>query len=120
MEAQFKGSSNLNLHRLENHNRAVERTVQNTDEEKKIIETGGRLIQTVDPIYKSPSEKNKIFSRAHFFAPYKYLFGQKVETPLFNILVLWLMTGFLYISLYYDWLRKSIEILAFKKKRGLV
>lgn len=120
MEAQFKGSSNLNQHRLDNHNRAVERFVKNSDEEKKIIETHGRLVQMVDPIYKTPSENNKIFSRAHFFAPFKYLLGQKVETPIFNILVLWFMTGFLYTALYYNWLRKGIEMLAFKKKQGLV
>lgn len=114
-----KGSANLDLHRQKNHNKAVERYVQNMDEEKKIIETSNRLVLMVDPIYKSPSHENRIFSRAHFFAPYKFLLGAKVETPIFNIIVLWLMTGFMYMALYYNWLRKSIEILAFKSKRGL-
>jgi hypothetical protein len=113
---RFRGSQNLNEFRLGNHNRAIERYLKNSEEEKKIIETGGRLIQMADPVYKNPSGSNRIFSRAHFFSPYKYLLGMRVETPVFNILVLWMMTGFLYLTLYFNGLRKLLEWNAFRKK----
>ena len=101
------------------HNQAIARYVKNTDEDKKIIETDGRIVQMVDPIFKHPSQENKIFSRAHFFAPYKYFLGQKLNTPSFNIMVIWMMTGLLYVLLYVDGLRKIIDALSFKRKKGL-
>jgi hypothetical protein len=118
LEHQYKGNQNLNTFRLANHNRAIERFVKNSDEDKKIIETDGRLVQMVDPIYKEPSETNRILSRAHFFAPYKYLLGMKVDTAVFNIIILWLMTGGLYVLLYFDGLKKIVELGAFKKKKA--
>jgi ABC-type multidrug transport system ATPase subunit len=119
LSAEFKGNQNLNFFRLNTHNSTIERYLKNSDEEKKIIEVDGRLIQMVDPIYKNPSSENKIFSRAHFFAPFKYFMGFKLETPVFNIIVLWLMSGLLYVSLYFDLLRKLIDNLSFKRKKGL-
>jgi hypothetical protein len=58
-----------------------------------------------------------VFSRAHFFAPAKYFMGFKMETPVFNIIVLWIMTCFLYITLYFDTLKKLIGMRFFQKKR---
>lgn len=118
LEQKFKGNTNLNLYRLSLHNQAIARYVKNSDEDKKIIETNGRFIQMVDPIFKHPNPENKIFSRAHFFAPYKYFMGQKINTPIFNIMVLWLMTTILYAVLYYDGLRKAIAAMAFKSKKA--
>ena len=119
MAIQFKGNQNLNYFRLANHNGTIERFLKNSDEEKKIIEVDGNLIQMANPIYKDPSESNKLFSRAHFFSPFKYFLGMKLETPIFNIIVLWMMTGGLYCALYFDGLRKLIDQLSFTNKRGL-
>lgn len=116
---QYNGNPGINALKQTHHNEAVERYVMNADEDKKIIEYNGRMIQMVDPVYKMPSAQNKIFSRAHFFAPFKYLAGKRVDTAVFNIVVLWLMTGFLYISLYYDLLRKTINAFSFKRKKGI-
>ena len=118
LSTQLRGNQNLNHFRLNNHNGTIERYVKNSDEEKKIIEVDGKLVQMVDPIFKDPSPENKIFSRAHFFSPFKYFMGLKVETPIFNIIVLWMMSGFLYISLYFDLMRKLIDNMSFKRKKG--
>jgi hypothetical protein len=45
--------------------------------------------------------------------------GMKMETPVFNILILWLMTGLLYLMLYYDILRKAVEKISSSGKKGL-
>jgi ABC-type multidrug transport system ATPase subunit len=119
MQTLLKGGAELNFFRSANHNGTIERYVKNADEDQKIIETENGLVQMVDPIFKEPASGNKVFSRAHFFAPFKYFMGQKLDTPIFNILVLWLMTGFLYLTLYYDLLRKAIENLSFKQRKGL-
>jgi hypothetical protein len=64
-----------------------------------------------DPVFRAP-DGNHIFSRAHFFSPFKYLFDIRLDTPVFNIIVLWLMTGFLYLLLWFDGLRKLIDLLS--------
>jgi ABC-type multidrug transport system ATPase subunit len=117
LELRYRGKSNLNAFREHNHNRSVERYLLNTDESTKILETDGHMVQMVDPIYKDPDPSNKVFSRAHFFAPAKYFMGFKMETPVFNIIVLWIMTCFLYITLYFDTLKKLIGMRFFQKKR---
>jgi len=119
LSIQFKGNENLNQFRLNTHNGTIERHLKNSDDDKKIIEVNGRLEQQVNPIYKDPSAHNKVFSRSHFFSPFKYLLGFKLNTPIFNMIVLWMMTGLLYVSLYFDWLRKTIDNLSFTRKKGI-
>ena len=116
LEQQENGNNGLNLLRLASHNNEVERFVLNTQEEKRIIEIEGRLIQLATPVFRLPVG-NRLISRAHFFAPYKYLFWTKVPTPVFNILMLWLMTGLMYVLLWFDGLKKMIDLLSGGKKK---
>lgn len=100
-----QGSEGLNEFRKRNHNETVEKYVRDLNADKKIIEKDGRLQILADPIYREP-EGNRVFSTSHFFSPHKYFLGMKLSTPVFNIIVMWIMTGFLYISLYFNWLRR--------------
>ena len=68
-------------------------------------ETG--LIQKSDPIYLDPVG-NKYLG-AQFYAPSKYFLGNKLDTFTANLIVIWLMTIFLTITLYFDILRKILE-----------
>jgi len=111
LEKREGGSNALNLLRLSAHNREVERYVLNTQEEVKVIETGGRLVQMANPIFRQPAG-NQFLSRAHFFAPYKYFLGLQLSTPVFNIIMLWIMTALLYALLWYDGLKKLIDFLS--------
>lgn len=115
LEQKFRGKNNLNSFRLALHNRAVERYVKNSDEDLKIILNKGEYVNMVDPIFTEPNPENKFFSRAHFFSPFKYLLGKKMNTPVFNIIILWLMTGFLFMTLYYNGLKRLMDNLSFKK-----
>ncbi|MCU0363057.1 MAG: hypothetical protein MUE32_06845, partial [Bacteroidales bacterium] len=47
--------------------------------------------------------------RAHFFAPYKQLGSLKINTLVFNLSVLWLMILSMFVSLYYDLLKKLVR-----------
>jgi hypothetical protein len=64
-------------------------------------------MQKIAPIYKDPDFTN---GRAHFLASQKNFFGYSVDTLFFNLGMIWLMSAFLYISLYYKWLRKMLGI----------
>ncbi len=49
--------------------------------------------------------------RAHFYAPYKQLGSLKIDTLIFNVLFIWVMTLALFVSLYYDLLKKFVFFL---------
>ena len=78
-----------------------------------ITEDENGLIQKSDPIYLDPVN-NKYFG-AHFYSPSKYFLDYKIDTFNANLIVIWLMTLFLTITLYFDILRKILEINFFKR-----
>lgn len=79
----------------------------NRNDLDKIIIQEGKLIQKADPIYNIP--RGKGFLETHFYAPGKNLFGLYLPTFYANLLVLWGMTIFLSITLYFDFFRHLIE-----------
>lgn len=100
-------------------NENIENLVINRNEIDKVLEIDGALIQRSDPIYKD-GPKNK-FLRAHFYAPRKNVFGYYLDTFWVNIVVIWLMSITLIITLYLDSLKKllnGIEKLSGLFKRG--
>jgi hypothetical protein len=85
-------------------NDALSSYVKDKNSATRIIEVNGHLIQKIDAIYLS---SNKF--RAHFYAPTKRMFGKSLDTFWANLIVIWLMSIGLAISLYFDLLRKGIE-----------
>jgi len=88
-------------------------------ERKKIMEYNNTIIQNIDPIYLEPDRQGSLSFRTHFYAPYKYIFGIKVNTFIFNIVLVLLSTILLYALLYYEFIAKvvnSIEKFKFRKK----
>lgn len=70
----------------------------------KIVETGGKMVQLIDPIYRDPES-----GLAHFYSPYKLFFNKKIPTLYYNVIVIWIITLGLCISLYFDWLKKLLK-----------
>jgi hypothetical protein len=89
-----------------NQNESLQDVVTNRRELEKIVNSDNELTQKDNPIYNDP--KGKRFLDSHFYSPVKYIFGQKVSTFWSNIVVLWMMTVFFAISLYYEWLKNII------------
>lgn len=93
----------------DNHyNEALADIVLNRMSTNKIYDAGDRFIQKADPVYMEPGSK---YGRAHFYAPFKQLGDLKIGTLLFNVIVIWIMTGFLFMTLYYNLLKKFITLL---------
>ena len=69
----------------------------------------GKFIQKTDPIYLDPVNSN--FGRAHFYAPRKKFMGNFYETFGFNLCIIWLMSLIMGITLYFDVLKKFINLL---------
>lgn len=93
------------------HNKTLENLVTNRDEIEKIFEGKNELIQKKDPIFKTPDSN---IGNAHFYAPVKVFGNVQIDTFYFNIIVIWLMTAFFYMTLYYDVLRKCLTFITNK------
>ncbi|MFZ6011268.1 MAG: ATP-binding cassette domain-containing protein [Bacteroidota bacterium] len=109
---------NLNDYKNRYYNESLADLVTNVSEKERIIEYKGQLVQQVNPIFLDPKPSSALDYRAHFFAPKKNLLGAMVSTYWFDILVIWIMTLFLYVTLYFEWLRKLVN--SFEKVPGKV
>jgi ABC transport system ATP-binding/permease protein len=109
---------NLNTYKNKYYNESLADLVKNISEKERIIEYNGELIQQINPIFQDISTDNPLNYRAPFFAPTKNLLGTEVSTYWFDILMIWLMSLLLYITLYFELLRKLIN--SFDKVPGKV
>ena len=89
------------------NNHSLEDFVTNSNSLSFITEDETSLIQKSDPIYLDPV--NHKYFGAHFYSPSKYFLDYKFDTFSANLIVIWLMTIFLTITLYFDVLRKILE-----------
>ncbi len=92
------------------HNESVEDQVKKVFEKNKIIQFNDELVQQVDPIYRDPDVDGFLNFRSHFYAPRKYFAGKYYNTFWFNLTFIWAMTLFLYITLYYELLKKLLDL----------
>jgi hypothetical protein len=90
-------------------------------EKNKILEYNSELVQNYHPIYMDPPIKNVLSWRSHFFAPRKAFLGKYYDTYWYNEIVIWLFTIMLYITLYFETLKKGLDFLgklSFKKENS--
>lgn len=94
--------------RDKNYNESIVNIVLNRMIPVKIYDSPDRLIQKSDPVFMKPGSR---YGRAHFYAPYKQIGNLKIGTLVFNLIIIWLMVFFLFVTLYYNWLKRFIELL---------
>lgn len=78
----------------------------NHNSTNKLLETDNRIIQKADPVYMMPLSN---IGRAHFYAPFKIVGKYRIDTLVFNILVIWIMCIVLFITLYFNSLKGLIR-----------
>jgi len=100
---RWGGEEAYNRMRREHTNQRLKELLTNTMQVHKLIEWNNQLVRKVDPIYMEPVSRT---GRAHFFAPHKRLGNLEIDTFWFNIMVIWVSAAILYVTLYYDLLRK--------------
>jgi ABC transport system ATP-binding/permease protein len=89
-------------------NESLHDLVTNRTTPYRILDLDGEYIQKIEPVYLDPSSN---YGRAHFFAPRKKFFGTYYDTFWFNLCVIWGMSLILAITLYFDVLKKFINML---------
>lgn len=65
-----------------------------------------RLLQKSDVVFQ---DTNKSFG-AQLFSPYKSVFGIKIDTFIFDVIIIWLQNAFLFIALLFGWLKKLFSL----------
>lgn len=99
-------------------NERVSTAVKNTATLDRVVEYEGRLIQKIYPIYFDDHKPAHAFDfSANLFQPTKHLLGSTFDTVYFNITVIWFMTVVLFITLYFDLLKKFMNLFEYKKYR---
>ncbi len=73
---------------------------------KKWVVKNGHYIRKYEPVYMIPTSRT---GRAHLYAPVKRLGNVQMDTLWFNVLFIWFTTFILYITLYFDLLRKVLS-----------
>ncbi|HVD98268.1 MAG TPA: ATP-binding cassette domain-containing protein [Cytophagaceae bacterium] len=108
---RLNGGTDVNKLKDQYFNESLSDMVRNATAKKRIVETDQYLAPKLDYVYFSPVEVKGTFDyRAHFFAPVKHFAGNYYDTFKFNIIVIWLAGIFLYILLYFDLLRKLLNV----------
>jgi ABC transport system ATP-binding/permease protein len=87
------------------HNKQLFSVVTNEKELRSFTLHDGEMVPVKDAIFRDPVARSW---RAHFYAPVKMFFSRKVDTFWFNIAVIWLFSGLLFVLLYYDLIRRLL------------
>ncbi|WP_420317185.1 ATP-binding cassette domain-containing protein [Ekhidna sp.] len=96
--------------RLQYENERLTMMVKNIQTKRRVVRSGNELVQKLYPIFaKNEHPDHALDFRTNFYYPEKYFAGQYIDTKVFNVIVIWVMTIILFIAVYFDWLRKLIR-----------
>lgn len=101
-------------------NKAVADAVRNLNTINRIVEYDGQLIQRIYPIYQDEHKPRYWLDfSANLYQPTKHFAGMVIDTLYFNVAVIWSMTLVLYITLYFDLLRKIMSMIENRRYRKI-
>lgn len=94
----------------DSYNESLADLVRNLTTKNRLLEHEGELYQLIDPVFNEPESEGLLDYRTHFFAPKKNFLGVTLETFVFNMIVIWMMSLMLYLALYFELLHKAMNI----------
>ena len=106
------GKEGLITLKKEHQNKTLEELLRSEGRwEDKIIHSEGQLVRQSDPVFNSDIINSSWLDyRTHFFSPEKHFAGIIFDTFYFNICVIWLMVFALFLSLYFNILKKLLGL----------
>jgi sulfite reductase alpha subunit-like flavoprotein len=104
---QKYGKNYVTQLKTENYNEKVAEIVLSQHNLTRISQYNDRLIQLFEPVYMDPESK---LGRAQLFASKKQIGNVYIDTFVFNTSVIWFMVVLFYITLYFNVLKKSLEV----------
>jgi len=116
MDRSLSENALMNLKRSY-HNDNVADIVQNALSKKKFFVENSMVYQNYDHIFlRDHLNPDYKIDGTFMYVPIKSFFGNKISTFWYNILVIWFFIFVLFIVLYFDGLKKLLDIQIFKKK----
>jgi hypothetical protein len=98
-------------------NSAVTDAVKNVSTPVRIIEFKGNLVQRIYPGYQDEHKPAHFLDfSANLSQPTKYFAGRTFDTLVFNLAVIWFMTGILFVTLYFEVLQWIITFFERRRK----
>lgn len=97
--------------RTRNYNETLTEMLEGKGASTRIAEGDGKLIQKIYPIYYRPDESKLFDVASQFYSPEKVIAHQVIGTLYVNLLIIILMSLLLMVSLYYDWLKKLMNLI---------
>ncbi|HEX2898476.1 MAG TPA: ABC transporter permease, partial [Bacteroidia bacterium] len=116
MAAKFADPSAYARYKQQQHNEAIDKLVRNADSGTRLQVQGNEIVRRYEPIYNPQLSGGTLGYRTHFYAAQKQIFGVKLDTFTFNILVIWFMTACLYGCLHFEVFRKMLAWLERRRK----
>lgn len=104
----IEGKDKLVKLREETYNKDLADILLNRTVQDKVYETDDLIIQKADPVLMAPVSR---FGRAQFYAPFKMLGNWRISTIWFNLMVIWLFNSGLFVSLYFNFLKRLLDLL---------
>ena len=118
LEEEYSDDGGYVMFRESYYNEFLSDIVRKSTATDKIKRIDNRLYRNYEPIFLNPPKSTLFSLRTHFFAPNKYFAGNQINTLIFNIIVIWMMSIILFVALYFDLLRKMITAIGSMKKSG--
>ena len=99
------------------HNENVSDIVQNSTSKKKFFVQNSMVYQNYDHVFlRDHLDSNYKAQGSYMFVPIKSLFGIVIPTFWYNIIIIWLFNVVLFFALYFDVLKRLMDIEIIKKK----
>ena len=90
-------------------NEQIGNMIKNIQTKKRVVRSDDALVQKIYPIYaKNEFPSSSLDFRTNFYYPEKYFAGRYIDTKVFNVIIIWIMTVILFVAVYFDWLRKIV------------
>jgi ABC transport system ATP-binding/permease protein len=109
MNANEKKGININHEKNLYYNESLADLVKNINAKDRLLEYNGKLIQEINPIFQETKPQSIVDYRTAFFVPQKNLLGSIISTYWFNLLIIWVMALYLYVCLYFEWMKKTVD-----------
>jgi hypothetical protein len=94
----------------DHYNESLADLVKNVTTKERMLEYNGQLIQQINPVFQDPKPAHWFDYRTAFFVPTKTFAGMNFTTFTFNLLVIWVMSLAFYFALYFELIKKLIDI----------
>ena len=104
------GMKEYEKHKFKYHNQHLEDLLTNAIEKEKITFDGNSFTQVIDPVFKDAGGSKILNIDAALFTPVKYLFGMKLPSYWFNLIMIWTINIITFLLLFWDVPKKLLDL----------